>query len=142
VLVARCFNTRDVVAPVGVGRLIADNLLDQSSRHLMLLTRNGAALPVAFSTRLLNEADTKVDGALECDTQREAGSLQHSVSVCEAMAPSNGQRGRVYATPREKKGACSTRFRVFLPCDLKIYAARRVVGMDRGEGPGAAPLFM
>jgi hypothetical protein len=40
--------------------LIADNLREPQARHLMLLTKNTAALPLLFGSGLLDEGSTTV----------------------------------------------------------------------------------
>lgn len=63
VVAASCFGTSPETHSVQfspVKDLIEANLADMRSRHLMLLTRNGSALPVMFACGLLREADTMV----------------------------------------------------------------------------------
>jgi hypothetical protein len=43
-----------------INELIRDNLRDLTARHLMVLTSNGAALPVLFGCKLLNTRKTSV----------------------------------------------------------------------------------
>jgi hypothetical protein len=59
----QCFGFQPSERPVSfapVKELVQANLADPAARHLMLLTRNGAALPVMFACGLLSEADTMV----------------------------------------------------------------------------------
>ena len=56
-----CFNINQIEFKLpAVNELIKANLEDLSARHLMLLTKNSAALPIMFGYKLLNERTTKV----------------------------------------------------------------------------------
>eukprot|EP00755_Sulcionema_specki_P009898 Sspe_Gene.44944::Locus_22125_Transcript_2_2_Confidence_0.500_Length_15952::g.44944::m.44944 len=66
---------------------MAANLLDSNARHLMVLTRNGAALPLLFSTGLLDKTTTPVlIGSTFRDDEHELHMVQQVNKVKMAMA--------------------------------------------------------
>ena len=68
-------------------RLIASNLSDPESRHLMLLTENGAALPLIFDSGLLNPDNTEIlVGSTFKDDSHELHLIQQVNKVKAAMA--------------------------------------------------------
>lgn len=83
-----CFSHKDDnIPPCPAQQLIAANLADQSSRHLMVLTRNGSALPVMLSCGLLSELNTTVlIGSEFSDDMTELYQVQQVNRVKYAMA--------------------------------------------------------
>lgn len=82
-----CFGHKDSVPPSPPQQLIAANLADQTSRHLMVLTRNGSALPVMLSCGLLSELNTTVlIGSDFSDDMTELYQVQQVNRVKYAMA--------------------------------------------------------
>eukprot|EP01063_Lacrimia_lanifica_P019635 TRINITY_DN2709_c0_g1_i1.p1 TRINITY_DN2709_c0_g1~~TRINITY_DN2709_c0_g1_i1.p1 ORF type:complete len:3358 (+),score=963.91 TRINITY_DN2709_c0_g1_i1:646-10074(+) len=68
-------------------RLISANLNDATSRHLMVLTENGAALPLLFETNMLDPARTDVlVGSTFRDDAHELHLIQQVNKVKAAMA--------------------------------------------------------
>lgn len=57
---AQSFPGRPQPPPLPVRSLIAANLLDQDARHVMILTRRGAALPILFDLGMLDHRTTTV----------------------------------------------------------------------------------
>ena len=55
-----CFTQDQHPEPVPVRSLIRANLSDKSARHLMILTANGAALPILFGSGLITERESTV----------------------------------------------------------------------------------
>ena len=85
----QCYNdetaiSRRALTPI---RLIAANLCDASSRHLMVLTNNGAALPLLFDTGLMDANQTEVlVGSTFRDDDHELHLVQQVNRVKAAMA--------------------------------------------------------
>eukprot|EP01062_Namystynia_karyoxenos_P054291 TRINITY_DN4457_c1_g1_i1.p1 TRINITY_DN4457_c1_g1~~TRINITY_DN4457_c1_g1_i1.p1 ORF type:complete len:3111 (+),score=983.00 TRINITY_DN4457_c1_g1_i1:397-9729(+) len=84
-----CFKKEDALTAhlLPTPRLIAANLQDPAARHLMVLTRNCAALPLLLSTGLLREAEaTVLVGSGFHDDSHELYLIQQVNMVKAAMA--------------------------------------------------------
>ena len=69
-----------------VRELIDSNLGDSSARHLMLLTRNGSALPLLFATGLIQPSTPVLFGSSYPDDQTELFLIGQINAVKDAMA--------------------------------------------------------
>jgi hypothetical protein len=72
--------------------LVRSNLQDRTSRHIMLLTHNAAALALLFDCELLRELEVDVlfgsrfpDDVSELQLVQQVESIQMKTSVCFAQ---------------------------------------------------------
>ena len=82
----RCFDTEARPQLPNVRDLIQSNLTDESARHLMLLTRNGSALPLLFAAGLVEPTTPVLFGSSYADDQTELFLIKQINAVKDAMA--------------------------------------------------------
>ena len=83
----RCFEAEAPTRLPSVRLLLRANLEDAHARHLMVLTHNGAALPLMFGCGLLDELKTTVLVGSEFDDDRSELYLVHQINQVKiAMA--------------------------------------------------------
>jgi hypothetical protein len=82
----RCFDMAEPAKLPNVRDLIENNITDESARHLMLLTRNGSALPLLFATGLVEPSTPVLFGSTYIDDQTELFLIKQINAVKDAMA--------------------------------------------------------